>query len=125
MNEIPEDEFEKLQNELFEAKLEIRYLQNKLLDKDKELEQLKESKDKMRDHLMEGNIRIYDRESEKLYIIDEQGKEIQGLKNDISRYKKEISELQERISELKKQIEEKNNEPKWERLENVGEKKNR
>lgn len=125
MNEMPEDEFEKLQNELFEAKLEIRYLQDKLLDKDKELEQLKVSKDKMRDHLMEGNICIYDRESEKLYIIDEQGKEIQGLKNDISRYKKEISELQERISELEKQIEEKNNEPKWERLENVGEKKNR
>ncbi len=125
MNEMSDERLEKLQNELFEAKLEIRYLQEKLLDKDKELEQLKESKDKMRDHLLAGNIRMYDRESEWIYTIDEQEKEIHKLQNDISGYKKEISELRGQISDLEKQLKEKNDNPKWERFEKIANKENR
>lgn len=103
-----------------EAEAEISLLRKKLEIKEKELDDLRESKDKMRDHLMEGNIRIYDRESEKIYTIDEQEKEIHGLKNEIFRYKKQITDLQEYILELEKLLEEKDKDPKWERLQNAG-----
>ena len=103
-----------------EAEAEISLLRKKLEIKEKELDDLRESKDKLRDHLMEGNIRIYDRESEKIYTIDEQEKEIHGLKNEIFRYKKQITDLQEYILELEKLLEEKDKDPKWERLQNAG-----
>lgn len=124
-------ESEELKKELENCQKKLKKANEKIAELKAEMKSLKnqyegklKSKEKALDNLMKNNVKLYDRESEKYFMVDSLQKKLDIANKEKLDLKTRIAQLEEENKNLQRQVKDKNAEPKWERLEFADKKKN-
>lgn len=107
----------KANEKIAELKVEMKLQKNQYEGKIK-------SKEKALDNLVKNNVKLYDRESEKYFMVDSLQKKLDIANKEKLDLKTRIAQLEEENKNLQKQVKDKNAEPRWEKLEFAEKKKN-